>query len=95
MRQILVMNPGHALKDMTERPMPQVMQQRRYQADRPPFLIDLVRPAQKIQNPPGRLHHAQTMAVSRMIRRRIGKRRHPQLANPPQALNIGGIQQPK
>jgi len=58
-----VMHAAHALKHVTERPVPQVVHERRGQAKQLIFLGDVERASKLFDDPPGRLHHAEAMAV--------------------------------
>jgi hypothetical protein len=89
------MHAAHALKHVTERPVPQVVHERRGQAKQLIFLGDVERAAKLFDDPPGRLHHAEAMAVPRVIGPGIRQRRHSQLPNAAQALKLDAVEQPK
>ena len=93
LRELFMLDLTDPLKDMAQRPMPQVMQQRGGEADRLGLLVDHMRQPQLRQHLPRRFHDAQAMAVSGMIRPRIRQRRHPQLHDPAKALELGGVHQ--
>lgn len=85
---LLVRHSAHALEDMAKRTMAQIMQQRRREAGQFIFFIDPGNAPQLLDHLPRRLHHAQTVAVTRMIGARVGQARHPKLANAPKTLNL-------
>ena len=73
--------------------MAQIMRERSGETDRLIFFVDVERTTKLFENPPGRLHHAEAVAVSRMIRARIRQRRHAELADAAQALELGAVEQ--
>src|SRR5437868_3175662 len=91
--ELLMIDPAHALEDMTEWPMPEIVQKTTRQGKRLGFVVDLMQKPQLGEHLPRRFHDAEAMAISTVIRPRVGQRRHAELANPPQALEFRGVEE--
>jgi hypothetical protein len=89
----LVMHAADALEDVAERPVSQVVHQRRRKAEKLVFLGEVERAAELLDDPPRRLHHTKAMAVTRMIRPRICQRRHAELPDAAEALELDAVEQ--
>src|SRR2546423_2559255 len=92
---LLMRHPAHALKDVTERAMSQIMKKRCRQTRGLFLLADRAALAKLLEHEPGRLHHAQAVAVARMVSPWIGQARHPKLTDAPQPLHFLRIDQTK
>ena len=91
----LVIGAADALKNMTERPMADVVKQSGTEADGFGFIVDCKLSAKLGDDFSRRLHHSKAVAVAGMIGPGISKTGHAKLSDSPQALKLGRIEQPK
>jgi hypothetical protein len=91
--QALVVDAAHALEHVAERPVPEVVQQRRAEAHRLLALVDRERPAELLDDAPGRLHDAEAVAVAAVVGAGVGQVGHAELPDPAQALELCGVQE--
>ena len=93
--QLLVIHSADALEHMAERSVPQIMKQRRPQADGLGLLGNRKAASQLIEDFAGGLHYAKAVAIAGMVGARVGQVGHTELADAAEALELGGVEQTK
>ena len=89
----LVIDAADPLEDVAEGAVAQVVQQGGDEADRFLLGVDGEGGPQLVQDPPGRLHHAQAVAVAAVVGAGVGEAGQAELADAAQPLELGGVEQ--
>src|SRR3954463_4468960 len=87
------MHAADALEDVAERTVTQIVNQRCGETQKLIFLGDVERAAKLLDDFSRRLHHAKAVAVAGMVSPGISERRHAELADATQALELDAVEQ--